>query len=184
VVYEDPYLIVIRDAVRFPAENPGGEAHLGTYIRTMPPNGSAGAAALPFTGEKILLLRHFRHATRSTHLEIPRGFAEPGMSSSDLALKELEEEIKAEVDSLVELGQLHSNTGIAVDCVELFLARIRQFGRPQASEGIIGVELYTPLEIAELIRRSQITDSFTIAAFTRAWLANLLPGITSPIDVP
>jgi len=39
------------------------------------------------------------------------------------------------------------------------------------------VEVETPQRVAELIRDATITDSFTTAAFTRAWLRGLLPGL-------
>lgn len=181
VVYEDPYLIVVRDAVRFPDEKPGAKERLGTYIRTMPSSGAAGAVVLPLAGEDIVLLCHFRHATRHTHLEIPRGYGEPGVAPADQAAKELDEEIKAKPNKLISLGKLHTNTGAAVDCVELFFAEIEKFGEPQTSEGITAIQVYKPSEVAELIHREEITDSFTIAAFTRAWLANLLPGLPSKI---
>jgi ADP-ribose pyrophosphatase len=178
-VYEDPYLIVVRDAVRFPDEGPRAKEKLGTYIRTMPSSGAAGAAVLPIARADIVLLCHFRHATRQTHLEIPRGYGEPGVAPADQAAKELDEEIEAKADKLISLGKLHTNTGAAVDCVELFLAEIEKFGKPQVSEGITSIEVHSPSEVAELIRRDEITDSFTIAAFTRAWLSNLLPGFPS-----
>jgi ADP-ribose pyrophosphatase len=170
VVHENPYLIVVRDAVRFPNGN------LGTYIRTMPASGAAGAAILPILGEKIVLLRHARHATRGQHLEIPRGFGEPGVPAVEQALVELREEIEADAGIPVSLGEFHSNNGVATDCVELFIVEIHEVGRPQISEGIIAIETYHPSEVADLIRISTITDSFTIAAFTRAWLAGRLPG--------
>jgi ADP-ribose pyrophosphatase len=171
VVHENPYLIVVRDPVRFPT---GG---LGTYVRIMPANGSAGAAVLPLLNDKIVLVRHFRHATRREHLEIPRGFGEVGISSIDLALQELHEEIEGEEEEKPEsLGEFHSNNGIATDCVELFIVKLRKFGRPQTSEGIMGIETCRPSEVAELIRTAKITDSFTIATFTRAWLDGRLPG--------
>jgi ADP-ribose pyrophosphatase len=126
---------------------------------------------------KIVLLRHFRHATRSQHLEIPGGFGEPGVSAADQAREELREEIQAETDTLIELGDFYSNTGAESGCVELFLAKIRDLGRPQTSEGIAGVEIEPPRRVAEIIRDGGITDSFTIGAFTRAWLRGLLPGL-------
>lgn len=170
VVYEDPYTILVRDAVHRP------DGSLGTYSRTLPASGSAGAAVLPLLSGKIVLLRHFRHATRSQHLEIPRGFGEPGVSAADQARAELREEIQAETHTLIELGGFHSNTGAESGCVELFLARIYQLGQPQTAEGIAGVEIEPPRRVAEIIRDGGITDSFTIGAFTRAWLRGLLPG--------
>ena len=168
VVYEDPYTIVVRDAVRRP------DGSLGTYSRTLPASGEAGAAVLPLLDGQIVLLRQFRHATRSVHLEIPRGFGEPGVAAADQARAELREEIQAEADSLITLGGIHPNTGAASGRIELFLAVIHDFGEPQASEGIIGIEPRPARIVAENIRDGAITDSFTIGAFTRAWLRGLL----------
>ena len=187
MVYEDPYLILLRDAVR----RPNGD--LGTYVRTLPASGAAGAAVLPLLDNKIVLLRHFRHATRKWHLEIPRGYGEEGVSAAEQARQELREEIEAETDNLVHLGAFHTNTGIATDQVELFLARIPALGSPQTAEGIDAIEVRTPYQVAQLIRGDEasdplttITDSFTIGAFTRAWLHGLLPGlpILTPPDNP
>lgn len=174
VAYEDSYMIVLRDAVRFP------NGDLGTYVRIMPASGSAGAAVLPLLDGKIVLLCHSRHATRRDHLEIPRGFGEPGVSALDTALRELREEIGAEAESAESLGEFHSNNGIATDCVELFIATIKKLGQPQTSEGIRKIDAYTPREVAELIGQGEITDSFTIGAFTRAWLTGRLPELLPP----
>jgi ADP-ribose pyrophosphatase len=174
VVYEDPYTLVLRDAVRRP------DGSLGTYARTMPSSGAAGAAVLPLFEGRIVLLRHFRHATRAWHLEIPRGFGEPGVSDADQAQQELREEIEAEVSKLVDLGVFHSNTGTATDRVRLFLAEIHAMGAPQVSEGISSIETLPPGQVAQEILSGGINDSFTIGAFTRAWLRGLLPGLPAP----
>jgi ADP-ribose pyrophosphatase len=174
VVYADPYTLVVRDAVRRP------DGSLGTYARTIPASGAAGAAILPVIGGQVVLLRHFRHATRAWHLEIPRGFGEPGVSAADQARQELREEIGADADSLTGLGPFHSNTGMASDQVELFLAEIHEFGDPQTAEGISLVETCPPDRVGQLIDSGEISDSFTIGAFTRAWLRGLLPGLPAP----
>jgi ADP-ribose pyrophosphatase len=173
VVYEDPYLIVARDAVRFP----GG--FLGTYVRAIPATGAVGAAVLPVLDDQVVLLDHARHATRTSHLEIPRGFGEAGVAAADQARQELREEIGADAVNLTDLGPFHANTGMSSDVTQLFVAEIRAFGKPQAEEGITDVRLYPAREVAELIKTGQITDGFTIAAFTRAWLLARLPGLPS-----
>jgi ADP-ribose pyrophosphatase len=171
VVFEDPYTIFVRDAVRTP------DGDLGTYGRTLAPNGGGGSVVLPLLDGKIVLLRIFRHATRSWHREIPRGFAEPGVSPVDQAKQELREEIQAEAETMIELGSFHPNTGSVGTMVELFFAQIRDYGLPETAEGITGIELESPRGVAELIRDGQITDAFTIGAFTRAWMRGLLPGM-------
>jgi ADP-ribose pyrophosphatase len=171
VVYEDPFIILVRDAVRRP------DRSLGSYSRKLAASGAAGVVVLPVFEDKIVLIRQFRHAIRAQHLEVPRGFGEPGVSAADQARAELREEIQAEADSLVELGSFHSNTGDSSGSTELFLANIHDFGQPQESEGITDIVLKEPKHVAELIRDGEITDSFTIGAFTRAWLRGLLPGL-------
>jgi ADP-ribose pyrophosphatase len=171
VVYEDPYLIVMRDAVRFP----GG--FLGTYSRGIPPTGAVGAAVLPVLGDQVVLLDHARHATRTWHLEIPRGFGEPGVRAADQARQELLEETGADAVNLIDLGPFHANTGMASDLTQLFVAEIRELGKPQVAEGIVGFKICPARQAARLIKDGQITDSFTIAAFTRAWLFGALPGL-------
>jgi ADP-ribose pyrophosphatase len=178
VICEDNYIIFIRDAVR------RLDGTFGTYDRILPASGSAGAVVLPILDGHIVLIRHFRHATRQFHIEAPRGFGEPGVSSRQQARVELYEEIGAQVedDGLVGLGRFHSNSGIASDCVELFAATIDKVGSVQAEEGISSLEKYSSEEVARLISTSEITDSFTIGAFTRAWLRGLLPGWPSPAN--
>lgn len=177
VISEDRYIVFVRDAVR------RLDGTLGTYDRILPASGSAGVVILPVLDKRIVLLRQFRHATRKIHLEAPRGFGEPGITAGQQAKDELFDETGARVndDDLVGLGQFHSNSGIASDCVELFAARIDTLGNPQAEEGITGFRICTPSEVAELISSGEITDSFTIGAFTRAWLRGILPGWQSPI---
>jgi ADP-ribose pyrophosphatase len=173
-------MMVVRDAVRRP------DGTLGTYARTLPASGAAGAAVLPLLDGQIVLVRHFRHATRTWHLEIPRGYGEEGVSAAEQARQELREEIQAEVGELIHLGAFHTNTGNTGDQVELFLAEILALGSPQSSEGIDAIEIFTPYQVAQMIRADEdsdplaITDSFTIGAFTRAWLSGRLPGLPLP----
>ncbi len=170
VVYEDPYQMLVRDAVRRP------DGQLGTYVRVISATGATGAAVLPVLGEDVVLIRHFRHATRSEHLEIPRGFGEPGSSAADQARRELTEETGAIAADLIALGGIHSNTGASGDLVELFLARVHQIGDPETAEGISSIELVKAPALARMVATGQITDAFTIAAWTRASLRGLLPG--------
>ncbi|HEX2195970.1 MAG TPA: NUDIX domain-containing protein, partial [Actinomycetota bacterium] len=88
VVYEDEYVVLLRDAVAFP------DGRLGTYIRMVGPRAEpTGVAVLPIHDQKVVLVRHFRHATRSRHWEIPRGFWIEGLTGEQVARQELEEEL-------------------------------------------------------------------------------------------
>jgi ADP-ribose pyrophosphatase len=169
LVYEDEYILILRDAVRFQ------NGQLGTYFRlVVKPYKALGVVILPIYQKKILLFRHFRHATRNWHLEIPRGFGELGLSSYENAKKELREEIGTEEAIFTSLGNLHVDTGISAESVELFFAEISNFDRGDALEGIQQLQLVEVEEFEKMIIDCQITDSFTIAAYTRAKLNRLI----------
>ncbi len=161
IVYQDQYGMILRDGVRFP----GGT--LGTYIRFI--GGVEGAPTtivLPLYQGQVILVHRFRHATRTWHLEIPRGFGIKGLSAEENARGELAKEIGATVSRLVSLAQL--------DSAELFYAELESYGEPNAHEGITEVPLVTVPEFERLIRESQITEAFTIMAYTRAKLQGML----------
>ncbi|SBT49252.1 NUDIX hydrolase [Micromonospora narathiwatensis] len=170
VVYQDEWLTLLRDPVRFPG---GG---LGTYIRSVSMGGAPGVVLLPVLDGAVVLVEHFRHATRRWHLEAPRGFGEPGVPAEEQAARELREEIGADDVRLVDLGVLNPDTGASTDEVRLFLAEVRAIGEPEAREGIRAVRLCRPAEVGALIRDGVINDSFTIAVWTRAFLRGLVGG--------
>jgi hypothetical protein len=61
VLAVDPYLVVMRDAVRF------ADGGYGLYSRLLVPG---GAAILPVLGNSIALFHRFRHGTRRRHIAI------------------------------------------------------------------------------------------------------------------
>ncbi|UCE36433.1 MAG: NUDIX hydrolase [Thermoplasmata archaeon] len=169
IIYEDQYLLILRDAVRFP------DGSFGTYIRTVEKEDSApGVVILPIYNQKVLLVRHFRHATRNWHLEIPRGFGTKGLSSEENAHRELSEETGSVASRLIPLGMIHSNTGLGSESVHLFFAEVSSISQPESHEAISELIPVDLSEFERLISQGEITDSFTIVAYTRARLHNLL----------
>src|SRR5262245_49231806 len=121
VLAVDPYLMVMRDAVRF------ADGSYGLYNRLLVPS---GAAIMPVVGDSIALLHRFRHGTRRWHLEVPRGSFSGVGTRKDEAERELVEEIgAAPIDELIDLGTLHSTTGCLDEEHQLYLARIASIGR-------------------------------------------------------
>ncbi|SPT57139.1 NUDIX hydrolase [Actinomadura madurae] len=162
ICYRDQYLTLLRDPVAFPDGRTGG------YLRALHSGGHAGAAVLPVHDGRIVLLRHFRHATRQWHWEIPRGFPEPGEPAEKTARRELEEEIGVPAESVEFLGDVYADTGVAGSKVGLFWAAV---GRPDFSirgEGIDHIELVSPQRLDLMLGQGEITDSFTMAAVLHA----------------
>lgn len=165
ILADDPYLRVMRDAVRFP------DGSYGLYNRLMVP---AGVAVLPLLKDKIALIDRFRHGTRRRHLEAPRGSISSWLQIEQEARRELKEEIGADATSLIDLGEVHSSTGCLDEVHKLYLAHIDGIGAPEKHEAIIGIELLPPDRFEKMVESGQITDGPTLAAFLKARLRGYL----------
>lgn len=163
IVYQDQYGMILRDAVRFP----GGA--LGTYIRFIPSvKGAPSVIILPMYQGRVLLMRRFRHATRTWHLEIPRGHGVRGLSGEENARRELVEEIGATVSRLISIGKLEEGPGLSGEPAELFFANVDLYGELNTFEGITELLQVGVRELERMILESEITDSFTIIAYLYA----------------
>ncbi|MGI5444712.1 NUDIX hydrolase [Streptomyces sp. CA-243310] len=167
VLYRDRYLTLLRDPVRFP------DGREGTYIRSIGTTAEPGCVVLPLLDGEVVLIEHFRHATRSWHWELPRGFGTGGLDDPANAAKELREEIGAALRELIPLGVLHPDTGLLGDRVLLYAARIDGMGEPARGEGIRSALTVPFAEAEAMVADGRITDAFTMAALLRARLAGL-----------
>ncbi len=169
IAYRDQYVLLLRDAVRFP------DGSLGTSIRSVDENERAsGVVVLPLHQGYVLLIRHFRHGTRTWHLEIPQGFSIPGLSSEESIRIELKEEMDAVVSRLIPLGQVHLDTRSGANRVELFYAELESYGDVELQEGISEL-LATPVsEVERMIRRNELDNVFLLVTYARAKLYGLL----------
>lgn len=167
VLYEDSYILLIRDAVRFPGGQPG------SFIRIVPAS-QDGAVVLPITDGRALLLRHFRHATRRWHWEAPRGFAEDGEEPGQTARRELGEECSLTVTALHELGRIATDAGISSARVHLFAAETKGVMSLDATEAIAAARWLAVPDLEAWIQDETIDDALTICAVARARARGLL----------
>jgi ADP-ribose pyrophosphatase len=169
VIYEDAYLIALRDTVRF------RDGYTGPYIRWMSQAGGAGAVILPvFSDGRILLTRQFRHNIRDWQWATPRGFAEPGDEGPVTAIRELREEIGVTVDKVELLGRVADD-----DAIEIWLARLDAdsfAGLPESAdtEGIDEFRLVTVEELGAAIAAGEISDGPLLAAYAFATAKGLI----------
>ncbi|MEU6672904.1 NUDIX hydrolase [Streptomyces sp. NPDC046853] len=178
VVYRDPYFCLVRDAVRFANRADG---RLGTYIRIVPVSASGGAAVLPVLDDgRVVLLHHFRHADRSWHWEIPRGFGDPGEDGAGTAARELQEELGVRVVDFTYLGAVSPDTGLRAGVDHLYLARIgaaRVTDSPAPGARAEGIDAYQAVpqeEFRAMVADRRISDAFTLSAYALATAQGLL----------
>ena len=171
ILLDDPYILIVRDLVEFPGGQRGGYLRLINKADLL---GGQGVAVLPVLGDNVLLVYHYRHATRAWHWEIPRGFGEPSTPADLQARNEISEEVEGEIETLIDLGATHNNTGIEGNTVKLFWARVSRVGQPSVNEGIEKIKWVKVPELEAMIREKVITDGFTLAAYARAKLMGLL----------
>ncbi|MFF7155300.1 NUDIX domain-containing protein [Streptomyces sp. NPDC008139] len=175
VVYRDPYLRLVRDAVRFRS------GRLGTYIRAVGDTAIGGAAALPVLSDgRIVLLHHFRHATRAWHWEIPRGFGDAGEGGEATARREAREELGCEVREVVHLGAFASDSGLSAIADQLYLARVdaedfsEEPDEGALEEGIARRLALTPEAFHAMLVDGAISDGYTLSAYGLATARGLL----------
>jgi ADP-ribose pyrophosphatase len=124
---------------------------------------------------QIILLDHFRHATRGSHLEIPRGFGADGSSSEESAVRELfEETLSVPTAPPIRLGRVRPDTGQSTSVAELYFAKVTKPANPNEDEPTGDPKLLSVREFEALIRNGEIEDSFTLAAYAMAKLRGLL----------
>ncbi|MEU7428579.1 NUDIX hydrolase [Streptomyces sp. NPDC040750] len=167
VIYRDPWWMLLQDPVVHP------DGRHDRYLRMLAPQPEPGVAVLPLLDVNVVLIEHFRHATRAWHWEIPRGGGTAGLAGKDNAAKELREELGAAPRELIELGTLHPDTGLLAQSVGLYAARIDEVGTVERGEGIRRARTFTFTEAERMAGSGRITDSFTLAAIFRARQAGL-----------
>jgi len=166
--YEDRWLWMVRDVVRFP------DGEFGTYHRIVLKGGEQGVIVIPVYDGRIVLLRHFRHGARGWSIEVPRGAPESGTDTDELARIELGEECGGRVESLAHVGCINSNSGLITVSMQVYVASLESFGAPNVGEGIVATYLVSPAELEEWIGSGKVTDANTIAGFALARIRGLL----------
>ncbi len=163
VLYYDGYWVWLRDPVQ------KGEGDLFFYIRLVTPDlsRSVGVIVIPELDGKIYLAKADRHATRRSHYEIPRGFAERVIEG---ALQELSEEagVKAGEDQLHGISRLFLDSGLVGQDVAVLHVAVEshQIGEiaPEPTESIEKGIWVDRSKFFEMIRNGEITDGPTLAA--------------------
>jgi len=134
---------------------------------------SAWVNVIPLTAAMdVVLVRQYRHGTRSVTLEIPGGLVEDSDTPEEAARRELMEETGYTAQEILPLGWVHPNPAILDNRCYTFLARGVVFSGARCQDDREDIEvLLRPLRaVPDLIREGEISHSLVIAAFYRYFM--------------
>jgi ADP-ribose pyrophosphatase len=127
-------------------------------------------AVVPFVdGERIVMLRQYRHAARGTIWEVPAGKLDGGEDPASCAERELLEETGYRAGRLVATGKVFTTPGFSDEVIYLFCAYELQRGQSaHEAHEIIETHEMALEEALRMVDRGEIIDAKTIAALHHA----------------
>jgi ADP-ribose pyrophosphatase len=130
---------------------------------------------LPWDGERLALVRQWRHATGAIMLEIPAGTLEPGEAPRATAERELGEECGLAADHWVDGPSFFTAPGFCTERLTLFLATGLREARVDAPEDEELELSWLPLaDAVAAVEDGRIVDAKSVAGIL--WLAHRLAG--------
>lgn len=170
ILLEDNVRFIVRDALKFPS---GTTECRMRIIGKTEFDGPNGVAALCVSKGRFVIREIYRHPTRGWELEIVRGRRELGQTVRQAVRAEIKQELGFRVKRMRRLGTLSPETSLMSSTVEIYLVELAdgpQRDEPESSEVFGETFWLTYRELASMIKRGEIRDSYTIAALTFARL--------------
>jgi len=159
-VYTDPWINVRCDVVTRPDGAPGTYSVISV---------KAGVCVIPIDEHGFVhLTEEFHYAVGRVTIEGVSGGVEPGHTVTEMAHRELAEELGISAKELISHGMVDPFTGSIVSPTALFEARGLTFGvaKPEATELIVHVKLSLDDAIAAVMNGT-ITHSPTCVALLK-----------------
>ena len=124
---------------------------------------------IPLTSDhRVVMVRQYRHGSRTVTLEIPGGLFDSGDTPEEAAARELLEETGYRAERWIKIGVANPNPAIFSNRCYTFLAqdiqRVSDLTPDQTED--IEVVLIPLMDIPDLIRTGKIDHAIVIAAFS------------------
>jgi ADP-ribose pyrophosphatase len=120
-------------------ELPDGRIMPAYYILRLP----NWVNIVPFTAEgEVILIRQYRHATKSVHWEVPGGAVDPGEDPVHAAHREMAEETGYQVGKLVPVAENYPNPALQDNRIYTYVALDCAFKGPQELDPFEEIEVH------------------------------------------
>lgn len=140
-------------------------------------------AILAWDGERLAMVRQWRHATGQTMLEIPAGTLEADEPPQDTARRELAEEVGLAAATWVAGPRFYTAPGFCTERMHLFLAtELSDTAAGGDEDESLEPSWMTLADALSAIDDGRIMDAKTIAGVE--WLARRLPSSAPRDDAP
>jgi 8-oxo-dGDP phosphatase len=168
LAYRNDWMTVREDAIRRPDGSTGlyGVIDKPDYALVIATIQAAGPDG---DGDRFRLVEQYRYPLGLRRWEFPQGTA-PGGAAADpteLAARELREETGLRAQTLTQLGLLDLAPGMSSQRGRVFLATGLTEGEPdrEPEEQDMRSAWFTRTEVEAMIRRGEVTDAQSIAAW-------------------
>jgi len=116
-------------------------------------------------GTDLLMVRHYRHGTDATYLELPAGYRDAGESAIDAARRELLEETGYAAGDATLLGELHPLPGYIRSSASIVICpQVRFLGDVIDTNEIEQVVRVPTARAIEMIVKGEITEMQAVSA--------------------
>lgn len=160
-----PYEGVIVDVNLDKAELPNGRIAKREVVVH-----PGGVAALPWNEDgTVTVVRQYRYPFSQVLTEIPAGKLDKGEDPREGILRELHEEIGAQVGELIDMGAIYASPGFCTEVLYLYLAKDLTYGACDPDEDEFLEVVRVPFEeLLEQVMSGAIKDAKTVAAVLKA----------------
>lgn len=180
VVYENRFVRVHDDVVRFPSGD------TGTYVRIdVLPDDGQGAVLIVRHENRFALVRTYRYPLGTHQWAFPRGFAH-GPDLTETVRNELREELGCALRSMAVIGSVTPDSGLLSSRVSVVLVEVDgSASAPDDLEEVSAVDWVDLERLQDLIRSGDIEDGFTLSAWALLTIREQdIPGAQTAVRPP